>query len=58
MKETEYILERVSAVYKELEEAKSREIGELYKKEIATHSSIEKGDKNGIEVQTIGTATS
>ena len=44
MRETEYLLERVSAVekhYKELEEAKSREIGELYKKETETQQNKE-----------------
>lgn len=44
MKETEYLLERVSAVekhYKELEKAKSRKIGELYDKENETKKKKE-----------------
>ena len=44
MRETEYLLERVSAVerhYKEQEEAKSREIGDLYKKETETQQKKE-----------------
>ena len=41
MKEVEYLLERVRVVehhYQELEQAKSREIGDLYKKETSTLS--------------------
>ena len=44
MKETDYLLERVSAVekyYKELEDAKSRKIGDLYKKETETQQNKE-----------------
>ena len=44
MKETEYLLERVSAVekhYKELEDAKSRKIGDLYRMETETQKRKE-----------------
>ena len=44
MKETEYLLERVSAVekyYREQEDVKSRKIGELYKKETETQKKKE-----------------
>lgn len=44
MKETEYLLERVSAVekyYREQEDVKSRKIGELYKKETETQNKKE-----------------